>query len=83
MEGGERLRLFVALLLPDEAITSLVHWQAAELARLQANFAQQQLAVAHAQSQDLLQLYAQLAQQTFANINSAVAKNFEQLQKID
>ena len=54
-----------------------------ELARLQANFAQQQLAVAHAQSQDLLQLYAQLAQQTFANINSAVAKNFEQLQKID
>ena len=32
MEAGERLRLFVALLLPDEAITSLVQWQAAELA---------------------------------------------------
>jgi 2'-5' RNA ligase len=32
VEAGERLRLFVALLLPDGAITSLVHWQAAELA---------------------------------------------------
>jgi len=32
VEAGERLRLFVALLLPDEAITSLVQWQAAELA---------------------------------------------------
>jgi RNA 2',3'-cyclic 3'-phosphodiesterase len=32
VEGGERLRLFVALLLPDEAITSLVRWQTAELA---------------------------------------------------
>jgi 2'-5' RNA ligase len=34
VEAGERLRLFVALLLPAEAITSLVHWQAAELAGL-------------------------------------------------
>jgi RNA 2',3'-cyclic 3'-phosphodiesterase len=32
VEAGGRLRLFVALLLPDEAITSLVQWQAAELA---------------------------------------------------
>jgi 2'-5' RNA ligase len=32
VEAGERLRLFVALLLPDEAITSLVQWQAVELA---------------------------------------------------
>ncbi len=54
-----------------------------ELARLQTNFAQQQLAVAHAQSQDLFQLYAELAEQAVANINSTVAINFEQLQKID
>jgi 2'-5' RNA ligase len=32
VEAGERLRLFVALLLPDEAVTSLVQWQSAELA---------------------------------------------------
>jgi RNA 2',3'-cyclic 3'-phosphodiesterase len=32
VEAGERLRLFVALLLPDEAISSLVQWQAVELA---------------------------------------------------
>jgi 2'-5' RNA ligase len=31
VEAGARLRLFVALLLPDEATTSLVQWQAAEL----------------------------------------------------
>jgi RNA 2',3'-cyclic 3'-phosphodiesterase len=31
VEGGERLRLFVALLLPDEAIARLVEWQALEL----------------------------------------------------
>ena len=43
----------------------------------------QQLAVAQTQSQELFQLSAQLAQQTFATINSAVAKNFEQLKKVD
>jgi 2'-5' RNA ligase len=32
VEAGERLRLFVALLLPDEAIGSFVQWQAVELA---------------------------------------------------
>ena len=31
MEGDERLRLFVALLLPDEAIARLVEWQEDEL----------------------------------------------------
>ena len=54
-----------------------------ELARLQTNFAQQQLAVAHAQTQDLFQLSSQLVQQTFAAINSAIARNFEQPKKID
>ena len=31
MEGGESLRLFVALLLPDEAVARLAAWQALEL----------------------------------------------------
>lgn len=31
MPGGERLRLFVALLLPDEAVARLAEWQALEL----------------------------------------------------
>jgi 2'-5' RNA ligase len=33
VEAGERLRLFVALLLPDEAVTRVVRWQAVELAK--------------------------------------------------
>jgi RNA 2',3'-cyclic 3'-phosphodiesterase len=32
VEGRERLRLFVALLLPDEALAGLVEWQRRELA---------------------------------------------------
>ena len=32
MVGSERLRLFVALLLPDDAVASLAAWQARELA---------------------------------------------------
>ena len=50
-----------------------------ELANLQANFLQQQLKVMQGQGQELFQLSAQLAQETFAAINSAVAKNFEQI----
>ena len=33
MDGRERLRLFVALLLPDAAVSSLVEWQQSELVR--------------------------------------------------
>ena len=33
VEGRERLRLFVALLLPDAAVSSLVEWQQRELGR--------------------------------------------------
>ena len=50
-----------------------------ELARLQANFVQQQLQVVIAQNQELFQLSTQLVQQTFANFNSAFAKSFGQL----
>lgn len=53
-----------------------------DLARLQMEFVQQQLTAAHTQSQELFQLSAALAQETFATINSAVAKNFEQFKKI-
>jgi len=53
-----------------------------EFAQLQTNFVQQQLSVMHRQNQELFQLSAQLAQQTFATLNSAVAKNFEQFKKI-
>jgi len=53
-----------------------------ELAQLQTNFIQQQLSVMHRQNQELFQPSAQLAQQTFATLNSAVAKNFEQFKKI-
>ena len=49
-----------------------------ELARLQANFVQQQLQVVTAQNQELFQLSTQLAQQTFANFNSTFAKSFGQ-----
>ena len=53
-----------------------------EFAQLQTNFIQQQLSVMHRQNQELFQLSAQLAQQTFATLNTAVAKNFEQFKKI-
>jgi 2'-5' RNA ligase len=33
VEGGERLRLFVALLLPDDAVARLAEWQHREFAR--------------------------------------------------
>jgi RNA 2',3'-cyclic 3'-phosphodiesterase len=33
VEGRERLRLFVALLLPEDAVSQLVHWQERQLGR--------------------------------------------------
>jgi RNA 2',3'-cyclic 3'-phosphodiesterase len=36
VEGRERLRLFVALLLPDETVARLVEWQERELAGLRS-----------------------------------------------
>lgn len=49
-----------------------------EAARLQANFFQQQLAVAGAQTKELFELSTKVARQTFETMNSASAKNFEQ-----
>ena len=52
-----------------------------EAARLQANFFQQQLAIAGAQTKELFELSTKVAQQTFETMNSAAAKSFEQFKK--
>lgn len=49
-----------------------------EAARLQANFFQQQFAVAGAQTKELFELSTKVARQTFETMNTVSAKNFEQ-----
>ncbi|MCH9807147.1 MAG: phasin family protein [Alphaproteobacteria bacterium] len=49
-----------------------------EAARLQANFLQQQIAVATAQTKEIVDLSTKVARQTFETMNSASTKNFEQ-----
>ena len=53
-----------------------------ELARLQANFWQQQFANAGAQSKELFELSTKVAKQTFETVGSATTKSFEQLKKV-
>ncbi len=53
-----------------------------ELVRLQADFVQQQMAVAGAQSKELFELSAKVAKQTLDTVNAAAAKSFEQLKKV-
>jgi phasin len=52
-----------------------------EAARLQADFMQQQLAIANAQTKELLELSAKIAKQTFETMNAAGTKTIEQLRK--
>ena len=52
-----------------------------EAARLQANFVQQQLAVASSQTKELFELSTKVAKQTFETLNVAATKGFEQLKK--
>ena len=52
-----------------------------EAARPQANFMQQQFAVAGAQTKELFELSTKVAKQTFETINTAATKNFEQFKK--
>ena len=52
-----------------------------EAARLQADFVQQQLAVAGAQTKELLELSTKVAKQTFEFYNAAATKSFEQMKK--
>lgn len=53
-----------------------------ELVRLQADFVQQQMAVAGAQSKELFELSAKVAKQTLDTVNAAASKSFEQLKKV-
>ena len=52
-----------------------------EAVRLQANFVQQQLAVANSQTKELFELSTKVAKQTFETLNVAATKGFEQLKK--
>lgn len=52
-----------------------------EAARLQANFVQQQMAIAGAQTKELFELSTKVAQQTFETMNSVTTKSFEQFKK--
>jgi phasin len=52
-----------------------------EVARLQANFWQQQMATAGAQTKELFELSTKVAKQTLETMNSAATKSFEQMKK--
>lgn len=52
-----------------------------EAARLQANFVQQQLAVASSQTKELFELSTKVAKQTFETLNVVATKSFEQIKK--
>ncbi len=53
-----------------------------EMVRLQADFMQQQFAVAGAQSKELFELSAKVAKQTLEIVNTAATKSFEQIKKV-
>ncbi len=53
-----------------------------ELARLQANFWQQQFANAGVQSKEIFELSTKVAKQSFETIGSATTKSFEQIKKV-
>jgi phasin len=50
-----------------------------EIARLQANYWQQQFALAGTQSKELFDLSTKVAKQTFETVGSATTKSFEQM----
>jgi len=53
-----------------------------EAAKLQADFFQQQLAIAGAQTKEFFELSTKLTQETFQTVNSATAKSFEQFKNV-
>jgi phasin len=53
-----------------------------EIARLQANYWQQQFATVGAQSKELLELSNKVAKQTFDTMGSAATKSFDQMKKV-
>lgn len=52
-----------------------------EAARLQADFWQQQFAIAGAQTKELFELSSKVARQTLETMNSAASKSFDQMKK--
>ena len=52
-----------------------------EVARLQANYWQQQFAAAGSQTKELFELSSKVAKQTFETVGSAATKSFEQIKK--
>ncbi|MCB1485207.1 MAG: phasin family protein [Hyphomicrobium sp.] len=54
-----------------------------EIARLQANFWQQQFATVGSQSKELLELSSKVAKQTFETVGSAATKSFEQFKTVN
>ena len=52
-----------------------------EAARLQADFVQQQLAIAGAQTKELFELSTKLTRQTFETMNAAATRSFEQYKR--
>ncbi len=52
-----------------------------EAMQLQAQFMQQQMALAGAQTKELFELSTRVAQQTFETINATAAKSFDQMKK--
>jgi hypothetical protein len=53
-----------------------------EIARLQANFFQQQFAAAGTQSKELFELSSKVAKQTMETVGAATSKSFEQLKTV-
>jgi hypothetical protein len=52
-----------------------------EVARLQADFMQQQFAVTNAQTHELFELWAKIAKHTLETVNAAATKTFDQMRK--
>ena len=53
-----------------------------EIARLQANYWQQQFAVAGSQSKELFELSSKVAKQSFDTVGQAATKSFEQIKTV-
>lgn len=52
-----------------------------ELARLQADFMQQQMAIASSQTKELFELSTRVTRQTIESMNAAAARSFEQFKR--
>lgn len=52
-----------------------------EAARLQADFMQQQMAIAGSQTKELFELSTKVARQTMESMNSAASRSFEQMKR--